>query len=875
MNYVRGIGSSVSKTWNSINPATLSGAIDVIVVEQEDGSLACSPFHIRFGKFSLLRPLEKKVEFKTNGAKQDFPMKLGEGGEAFFVFETAESIPEALQTSPLVSPVQSPELRPSVPNTPLLQEPDPFDLEGPSKSVSSKDASPNKARDHAKSVSEGIPVPTSPHRARSEGGRLTPESTTPDVQSERRLAEDFASLPRQRLMPGLHRNATDSDLPIAKTAIARSMDNARQLHPLSHTARPSSPVRTRTDRSTSPPPWSKEEAYSRAVNLSKKLWTSNIATQITDSGDLMLDMTGYKSDTSEALQAEGIARKLLSQELEGPYDIGALIGADEKGNLWIYSSEEAKQAASQKAVASGLGALQAGFTSTDALSDPGYHSDDARSDYSASHAQDRRDSDSGFGSMASQSSSPTQPSTSAGDPNRNYAKTLRLTSEQLKSMDLKPGANAMSFSVNRATCTATLWYWKHDMPIVISDIDGTITKSDVLGHVLTSIGRDWTHQGVAKLYTEIFSNGYNFLYLTSRSVGQADSTRGYLDGVQQDGFKLPKGPVILSPDRTIAALRREVYLRKPEIFKMACLRDIMALFAGQGGANDLLHSSAAVGLSQPLDLPQSIRRSSPFYAGFGNRLTDALSYRSVNIPSTRIFTINSNSEISLDLLSLNTYKTGYATMRETVDHFFPPVGLRLLVRGGEEDFTDFNYWRDRPLDIGDFSDSEDSEDDDEQVAKTAAGEGDGAEARGVMSLDLERLETGKSGMEESILSESTVLSEDEMGDDMLDSYLSDPRVSLDETILNTFERNRDGEGMTASLLEEADDQDEDDEDEDDADDEEGEVESLIPRGPTTPDVDVVAQKMLLEEAQGTPRRGDREGTPRWRKAMLDESDSSD
>ena len=80
MQYVRSIGGSVSKTWNSINPATLSGAIDVVVIEQEDGkifevmlsmsrglnkestgSLACSPFHVRFGKFSLLRPYEKKV----------------------------------------------------------------------------------------------------------------------------------------------------------------------------------------------------------------------------------------------------------------------------------------------------------------------------------------------------------------------------------------------------------------------------------------------------------------------------------------------------------------------------------------------------------------------------------------------------------------------------------------------------------------------------------------------------------------------------------------------------------------------------------------------------------------------------------------------
>ena len=38
MQYVRSISGSVSKTWNSINPATLSGAIDVIVVEQEDGT---------------------------------------------------------------------------------------------------------------------------------------------------------------------------------------------------------------------------------------------------------------------------------------------------------------------------------------------------------------------------------------------------------------------------------------------------------------------------------------------------------------------------------------------------------------------------------------------------------------------------------------------------------------------------------------------------------------------------------------------------------------------------------------------------------------------------------------------------------------------
>jgi phosphatidate phosphatase LPIN len=129
MQYVRSISGSVSKTWNSINPATLSGAIDVIVVEQEDGSLACSPFHVRFGKFSLLRPYEKKVEFRVNNAKQDYAMKLGEGGEAFFVFETSENIPEAMQTSPLVSPASSPPLPAEGSNVSTLGEPDFLDLD--------------------------------------------------------------------------------------------------------------------------------------------------------------------------------------------------------------------------------------------------------------------------------------------------------------------------------------------------------------------------------------------------------------------------------------------------------------------------------------------------------------------------------------------------------------------------------------------------------------------------------------------------------------------------------------------------------------------------------------------------------------------------
>lgn len=69
------------------------------------------------------------MEFKVNGVKQNYSMKLGEGGEAFFVFETTDEIPASLQTSPLVSPTASPKMR-SEENLPSsLQEPEYLDLD--------------------------------------------------------------------------------------------------------------------------------------------------------------------------------------------------------------------------------------------------------------------------------------------------------------------------------------------------------------------------------------------------------------------------------------------------------------------------------------------------------------------------------------------------------------------------------------------------------------------------------------------------------------------------------------------------------------------------------------------------------------------------
>ncbi|KGO75065.1 Lipin, N-terminal [Penicillium italicum] len=677
MQLYRSISGSVSKTWNSINPATLSGAIDVIVIEQEDGTLACSPFHVRFGKFSLLRPLEKKVEFKVNGIKQDYAMKLGEGGEAFFVFETTDDIPASLQTSPLVSPAASPRAQSEPDILPSLQEPDYLDL----------DKGNGDALSEGAKAPPAVAMPTNTLRANTDLGIITPLSGSPDESNATRSRH--GSLGDKPTL-----DHTQSDNVLSTSSPHRSFPDKpengnNEPHDID--------LEGETHHRSRSPPLSPQEAVSRAISLSKKLSGSNIPSHVTETGDLMLDMTGYKSNEEDALRAEVVARKILAEELEGSYDIGALIGADEHGNLWIYSSEESKELADRRAT---LHSMRPNIgMNDDALSDPGYHSEGEHAVLEPSmttrHHRTKSDVQPGF---------PTPPDSPLHDSfpveTRNYAKTLRLTSDQLKALELKAGANTMSFSVNRAICTANMYLWNGNTPIVISDIDGTITKSDALGHVLNMIGRDWTHAGVAKLYTDIANNGYNIMYLTSRSVGQTDTTRAYLHGICQDGYRLPRGPVICSPDRTMAALRREIYLRKPEVFKMACLRDILNLFCG---------------------------KENPFYAGFGNRLTDALSYRSVNIPSTRIFTINSNAEVSLDLLSLNKYKSSYVTMQELLDHFFPPTSL--LVHDGGEEYTDFTYWRTTPHELADFSttDSEDEnedEDNDEDADEDEEGDDD-------------------------------------------------------------------------------------------------------------------------------------------------------
>ncbi|XP_076011604.1 phosphatidate phosphatase LPIN1 isoform X2 [Genypterus blacodes] len=246
-----------------------------------------------------------------------------------------------------------------------------------------------------------------------------------------------------------------------------------------------------------------------------------------------------------------------------------------------------------------------------------------------------------------------------------YKKTLRLTSEQLASLQLKEGPNDVVFSVTTqyqgtCRCHGTIYLWSWDDKIVISDIDGTITRSDTLGHILPTLGKDWTHQGIARLYHRVSQNGYKFMYCSARAIGMADMTRGYLHWVNERGTMLPMGPVLLSPSSLFSALHREVIEKKPEKFKIECLSDIKHLF----------HPN-----------------TEPFYAAFGNRATDVYSYKEVGVPLNRIFTVNPKGELIQEHAKTNI--SSFPRLCEMVDHVFP-----MLMQGDGADYScsDSFYW---------------------------------------------------------------------------------------------------------------------------------------------------------------------------------------
>ena len=93
------------------------------------------------------------------------------------------------------------------------------------------------------------------------------------------------------------------------------------------------------------------------------------------------------------------------------------------------------------------------------------------------------------------------------------------------------------------------------------------------GQVLPLLGMDWTQNGVVRnnsfpnfltvpppcqveLFTAIYKNGYNIVYLSARAIGQAGYTKDFLRRVRRGPNCLPDGPLFLFPFSLYTAFRK-------------------------------------------------------------------------------------------------------------------------------------------------------------------------------------------------------------------------------------------------------------------------------------------------------------------------------
>jgi phosphatidate phosphatase PAH1 len=213
------------------------------------------------------------------------------------------------------------------------------------------------------------------------------------------------------------------------------------------------------------------------------------------------------------------------------------------------------------------------------------------------------------------------------------------TPEQLAHMKLKEGANDIKFitSITKQVATAKIYLWPRNVKIIVSDIDGTITKTDKRGLFYYKFGYDWTHENVVELYKALAESGYYFVYLTARSVKVQGATRSYLDKIG-----VPKSPIFSAPHDLFGCVTTELWQTTAQ-GKMLHLDALRGLFSGD---------------------------DNPLVAGFGNKVHDHYCYQKIGIEANRIYIINKSSEISV-----NGCKTSYEIIKKTAEKVFPNLTM--------------------------------------------------------------------------------------------------------------------------------------------------------------------------------------------------------
>uniref|UniRef100_A0AAY4A1C7 phosphatidate phosphatase n=1 Tax=Denticeps clupeoides TaxID=299321 RepID=A0AAY4A1C7_9TELE len=841
MNYVGQLAGQVLVTvkelYKGINQATLSGCIDVVVVQQPDGSFQCSPFHIRFGKLGVLRSREKVIDIEVNGETVDLHMKLGDNGEAFFVQETEhenEIIPTHLMTSPIPTDdqmfwgqdshvvgsecgtsedggssggVKKRRKRRKKANThsdgsqekhqsseddtytntsspPLFAMKDEHRIlvSQDSYPLSDGDWTPSDCRPWSEPASPQsdselmIKSPESAHRAEPHmqwtWGEL-PESTWVSVGLQGLLSGMKTEILQERITVAksthfrvilnsntmatastLHQSTVDSACPIVKPepqtlkpngasglklpnftsklhlgsrsdegvppvtssryglsvppAAARLLGNMSEGHPeltpkSSSKPDPAVKKRGRGKRSQHQGP---EDIYLDDITalepdvvaryFPKSEWDSalqhwvevgrhsgsqspqSVGSGAADSGTECLSDSACDLPHVSLSLCGGLSGNKFMEHIVTYLDFAENPAIVDNPNLVVKIGQRyynwtlaAPLVLSLQVFQKSLPKVKEEWMKQKMPKKSGswWFWRKSFKQVGMLHATQSTQAADSSSDEEKELSSPALTERVKTEVTQTYKKSLRLSSDQIASLKLREGPNDVTFSITTqyqgtCRCEGTIYLWKWNDQVIISDIDGTITKSDVFGQILPQLGKDWTHKGIAKLYHTIHQNGYKFLYCSARAIGMAGMTRGYLHWVNDRGTILPRGPLMLSPSSLFSAFHREVIEKKPEKFKIECLTDIRNLFP-----------------------PDAL----PFYSAFGNRASDVSAYKHIQVPLCRIFTVNTKGELIQERSKGN--KTSYSRLNELVEHVFPLLSKEHSAAFCYPEFSSFCFWR--------------------------------------------------------------------------------------------------------------------------------------------------------------------------------------
>ena len=276
---------------------------------------------------------------------------------------------------------------------------------------------------------------------------------------------------------------------------------------------------------------------------------------------------------------------------------------------------------------------------------------------------------------------------------------IKTTIQQHNKPILNYGRNLIRYTLLHkggavlATAEAHLYLWSACDSVIVSDVDGTVTKSDVRGVFDTVLQEKFQHihHGICKFYHELGKlpslsssvmdrddtdcnldaecniNGnrkgvVRFMYLSSRPISIIAQSRKLLvsvtqkneEGVEQQrnnnpttNYGLPPGPILCHTGPLSSVLYSELVAKNIYEFKADVLaRQVVLPFVaargeewrlgsnGEGNNHSRQYSETSFNWDDRL-----------FVAGFGNKSTDAMAYEMAGLHRRDIYIINKDSRI--------------------------------------------------------------------------------------------------------------------------------------------------------------------------------------------------------------------------------------